>query len=185
MLCDHQRAQPQAPSMLLHTLAGWHITSKALCKLWIKQLRIISSVWFHGIDEKRSRQACYARVLSRCVIFLGGGFTSRQLKLTLHSCCCTRRLKWKLRDPICSSVMTVLFEGRKGSSGAAGIFPCDLLAFLPSPSDRCVNSIISKEPWINNWLWTRANLKRWRNVAAAFFLSIKHLKRTQATRWLR
>lgn len=121
----------------------------------------------------------------------GGSFTSRkvklpsrQLKLTLHSCCCTWRLKWKLRDPICSSVMTVLFEGRKGSSGAAGIFPCDLLAFLPSPSDRCVNSIISKEPWINNRLWTRANLKRWRNVAAAFLLTIKHLKSTQATRWL-
>ncbi len=105
-------------------------------------------------------------------------FTSRQLKLTLHSCRCTWRLKWKLRDPICSSVMTVLFEGRKGSSGAAGIFPHDLLAFLPSPSDRCVNLIISKDAWINNQLWAWANLKRWRNVAAACFLKVKHRKRT-------
>jgi hypothetical protein len=35
---------------------------------------------------------------------------------------------------------------QKGLSEAAGFSPSDLLAFLLSPSDRCVNSIISKAP---------------------------------------
>lgn len=99
---------------------------------------------------------------------VGAALPPDSLNWPCSRCCCTWRLKWKLRDPICSSVMTVLFEGRKGSSGAAGIFPRDLLAFLPSPSDRCVNSIISKEPWINNRLWARANLKQWRNASLLF-----------------
>lgn len=81
--------------------------------------------------------------------------------------CRTWEAKWKLRDPICWGVMTVLFEGRKGSSGAAGIFRRDLLAFLLLPSDRCVNSIISKEVWINNWLHAQAHPKKRQIVAGS------------------
>lgn len=64
---------------------------------------------------------------------------------------CARRFtcaaEMKGKSPICCGVMTVLFGGRKGfGAGAAGTSPGDLLAFLLSPSDRCVNSIISKDP---------------------------------------
>lgn len=39
-----------------------------------------------------------------------------------------------------------IWRQERFGAGAAGTSPGDLLAFLLSPSDRCVNSIISKGP---------------------------------------